>query len=128
MWLFGKKKKEEKTAKVEKTNAVKEENEVAEPVKKEVKKSTKKVEEPKVKKEVENAEQEKPEKKEKKSIYRVIYNKEDRTWQIKKDGAKRVITSYSTKEEALTRVKELCASQNLKVIIHKKDGKFQKKK
>lgn len=127
MWLFGKKKKEEKTAKVEKTNAVKEENEVAEPVKKEVKKSTKKVE-PKVKKEVENAEQEKPEKKEKKSIYRVIYNKEDRTWQIKKDGAKRVITSYSTKEEALTRVKELCASQNLKVIIHKKDGKFQKKK
>lgn len=66
--------------------------------------------------------------KERKSIYRVVYNREDRTWQIKKDGARRVISSFATKEEALSRVKELCESQKLKVIVHKKDGKFQKKR
>ena len=66
--------------------------------------------------------------KEKKAIYRVLYNKEDRTWQIKKDGAKRVISSFPTKNEALKRVKELSESNDLNYIVHKKDGKFQKKK
>ncbi len=66
--------------------------------------------------------------KEKKAIYRVLYNKEDRTWQIKKDGAKRVISSYPTKDEALKRVKELSESNDMSYIVHKKDGKFQKKK
>ena len=65
--------------------------------------------------------------KERKSVYRVVYDRENRVWLIKKDGAKRVIASFATKEEALKRVKELCESQNLKVIVHKKDGKFQKK-
>ena len=69
----------------------------------------------------------KSETKERKSIYRVVYDRENRVWLIKKDGAKRVIASFATKEEALKRVKELCESQNLKVIVHKKDGKFQKK-
>ena len=66
--------------------------------------------------------------KEKKAIYRVLYSKEDRTWQIKKDGAKRVISSFPTKDEALKRVKELSESNDLNYIVHKKDGKFQKKK
>ncbi len=66
--------------------------------------------------------------KEKKAIYRVLYNKEERTWQIKKDGAKRVISSFPTKDEALKRVKELSESNDLNYIVHKKDGKFQKKK
>ena len=66
--------------------------------------------------------------KEKKAIYRVLYNKEERTWQIKKDGAQRVISSFPTKDEALKRVKELSESNDLNYIVHKKDGKFQKKK
>ena len=66
--------------------------------------------------------------KEKKAIYRVLYNKEERTWQIKKDGAKRMISSFPTKDEALKRVKELSESNDLNYIVHKKDGKFQKKK
>ena len=66
--------------------------------------------------------------KEKKAIYRVLYNKEERTWQIKKDGAKRVISSFPTKDEDLKRVKELSESNDLNYIVHKKDGKFQKKK
>lgn len=62
----------------------------------------------------------------KKGSYRVIYSKEDKVWLIKRDGAKRTIASYKTKEQALARVSELCKNQNAKVIVHKKDGKFQK--
>lgn len=63
----------------------------------------------------------------KKPIYRVVYDKDTRFWQIRKDGAKRVITSLPTKEEALNRVKELSEKQDISFIVHKKDGKFQKK-
>ena len=66
-------------------------------------------------------------KKEKKAIYRVVYDKTDKRWLIKKDGAKRIIDSKCTKEEALTRVQELSESQDIKFVVHKKDGKFQKK-
>ena len=38
-----------------------------------------------------------------------------------------MIDSRPTKEEALNRVKELSQSQDTKFIVHKKDGKFQKK-
>ena len=64
---------------------------------------------------------------ERKSLYRVLYDKDARVWIIKKDCAKRKIASFVTKEEALTRVKELCSSQDLNFVVHKKDGKFQKK-
>lgn len=63
----------------------------------------------------------------KKSVYRIVYNKESRLWLIQKDGAKRTISSYATKDEALNRVKELSTSKDLGFIVHKKDGKFQKK-
>ena len=63
----------------------------------------------------------------KKAIYRVVFSKENNVWQIKKDGAKRVIDSKVTKEEALERVKQLSESQEMKFVVHKKDGKFQKK-
>ena len=59
--------------------------------------------------------------------YRVLYSKEEKLWLIKRDGAKRTIASYKTKEQALLRVGDLCKNQNAKVIVHKKDGKFQKK-
>ena len=105
MSLFKRKSKEEEQKKeVKSTKTEKKEVKVEETEKKEVKKT------------------------ERKAVYRVVYNKEERIWQIKKDGAKRVITSYPTKEEALKRVKELCESNDMNVIIHKKDGKFQKKK
>ena len=48
-------------------------------------------------------------------------------WKIKKDGAKRIIDSKKTKEEALARVQELSKSQDTKFVVYKKDGKFQKK-
>ena len=77
-----------------------------------------------------NAKEEKGEEveeKQKKAVYRVIFDKEDRLWKIKKDGAKRVIDSKKTKEEALERVQELRKSQDTNFVVYKKDGKFQKK-
>lgn len=65
--------------------------------------------------------------KSKKGVYRVVFDKEDKLWKIKKDGAKRVIDSRKTKEEALARVQELSESQDTKFVVYKKDGKFQKK-
>ncbi len=63
----------------------------------------------------------------KKAIYRVVYDKEKQAWVIKKDGAKRIIASFETKEKALARVKDLSQSNDVGFIVHKKDGKFQKK-
>ncbi len=65
--------------------------------------------------------------KERKALYRVVYSKELKVWQIKKDGAKRVIDSKHTKEEALARVRELSENQDSNFVVQKKDGKFQKK-
>ena len=65
--------------------------------------------------------------KERKALYRVVYSKELKVWQIKKDGAKRVIDSKHTKEEALIRVRELSESQDSNFVVQKKDGKFQEK-
>ncbi len=63
-----------------------------------------------------------------KGIYRVIYDSLSRKWNIKKDGAARVIDSKATKEEALERVKALSENQDVGFVVYKKNGKFQKKK
>lgn len=87
------------------------------PTKKESKKEPKK----------ESAPKQETEKATKKPIYRVMYEKENRVWLIKKDGAKRTIASFATKEEALERVRDLSSTNDMNFIVHKKDGKFQKK-
>lgn len=131
MWFKKRKDKKEQSAekevvKEEKTSAQDKEEKLA---KKTIKTVTKKKNEEKAVKmnEVAEKEEDAKEAKSKKAIYRVVYSKENNSWQIKKDGAKRVIDSKPTKEEALIRVKELSESQDLNFIVHKKDGKFQKK-
>ncbi len=59
--------------------------------------------------------------------YRIMYDKETKTWEIRKDNAKRVIRRVKTKKEALEIAQELSKNQDLNLIVHKKDGKFQKK-
>lgn len=121
MGLFFKKKKEDK--KVNKNEKTKEKIEtVAEEKEQKEKPAT----QPKPAKKETVAEKKTPEKI-KKPVYRVIYDKEARLWLIKKDGAKRTIASFVTKEEALNRVKDLSSSNDLNYIVHKKNGKFQKK-
>lgn len=60
-------------------------------------------------------------------VYRLSYSDKDKLWVIKRDGAKRVIATYHTKEEALKRIKELSNNQEVGFTVKKKDGKFQKK-
>ena len=77
--------------------------------------------------------EEKPEEKdeskkeEKKFNYRLTYDKENQSWTIKKAGASRVIRRTKTKQEALDILKEMEArNEDMKVVVHKKNGKFQK--
>lgn len=58
--------------------------------------------------------------------YRILYDKETKTWEVRKDNAKRVIRRVKTKKEALEIAQELCQKQDLNLVVHKKDGKFQK--
>ena len=67
------------------------------------------------------------EKTEKKAIYRVVYDKENKEWLIKKDGATRVIRRVKTKAEALELATQFAENQDLAMSVQKKDGKFQKK-
>lgn len=133
MWFFGKKKNEKKvetnSQEVQEEKVSKEDEEQE---KTETKTSSKSMQN-KTKTEKTNQSNAKEEKgeeveeKQKKAVYRVIFDKEDKLWKIKKDGAKRVIDSKKTKEEALERVQELSKSQDTNFVVYKKDGKFQKK-
>ncbi len=107
-------KKEEKKAEIKNTETKKDSKKQKTSKKEEVKEESK-----------QNSSNE--EKAERKSVYRVIYNKESKVWNIKKDGAKRIIDSKTTKEEALKRVKELSENKDTGFVVYKKDGKFQKK-
>lgn len=117
-------KKEEKTKKV--VPAKNEKSTAAKPVKAakaDAKKAdVKKAEEKKVEtKEVE-------EKEVSLGKYVVVFDKEEKLWKIKRDNAKRVIASYATKKDAMTRVKTLCENNDAGVVVKKKNGQFQKKK
>ncbi len=82
-----------------------------------------------MKKEVktENCESAEVKGKETKAIYRVIYDKENKEWMVKKDGATRVIRRVRTKAEALELATQFAENQDLSLSVQKKDGKFQKK-
>ncbi len=73
------------------------------------------------------AEQESAAKSEIKAVYRVVYDKENREWLIRKDGATRVIRRVKTKAEALELATQFAENQELNITVQKKDGKFQKK-
>ena len=60
--------------------------------------------------------------------YRILYDRETRTWEVRKDNAKRVIRRVRTKREALEIAQELSQKQDLNLVVHKKDGKFQKRR
>lgn len=122
-------KQEEKTKKViaEKTEKVEKKSTKASERTEKVCKKSKADKQVEDKNKTTKAETKNSEPKTKKPIYRVVYDKDARAWLIKKDGAKRTIASFPTKDEALARVKDLAESNELNFIVHKKDGKFQKK-
>lgn len=126
MWFF-KKKKEEKTSKIEKQEVKKETQPVKEEAKPEVKKTATKKET--VKKVEENKTATK--KNDTKSVYHVSKREEDGVWQVKYTGG-RVIKLCKTKEEAMEYAKNMATNQNGTVIFHpskgQNKGKFQKAK
>ena len=66
--------------------------------------------------------------KEDKLNYLKANDKEEKVWKLRKDGAKRVIKNFATKAEALEYAKDLSERNDMGLTVHKKDGKFQKKK
>jgi uncharacterized membrane protein len=76
----------------------------------------------------EAVEEENPAKRTVKAVYRVIYDKENKEWMVKKDGAQRVIRRVKTKAEALELANQFATNQELSLSVQKKDGKFQKKR
>ena len=114
---------------IAKEKAEKEAKEKEKKVAVKAKKETKKEEvaEEVVVEEVAETAEETTEKKARKAVYRVVFDKEDSLWKIKKDGAKRIIASYKTKQEALDKVQNLSKNQEINFVVMKKDGKFQKK-
>ena len=73
-------------------------------------------------------EDEKDEVKRNNSRYRVSFDRETSTWIVKKSDNQRVTRRVKTKKEALEIAKELCKHQDMNLTVHKKDGKFQKKR
>lgn len=58
--------------------------------------------------------------------FTVVYDRPKDSWVIKKDGNERVTRRVDTKEEAMQIARELCRKYNASLVVHKKDGKFQK--
>ena len=59
--------------------------------------------------------------------YMVTYDKEDKTWVVKKTGATRASKRCKTKKEAMEVAERLAENQDLNISVKKKDGKFQKR-
>ena len=116
MFLFKKKKKEDKTTKVEEKPV--EETKKAQPKKVEAKPAAAKEEKATTKKDT-------------KSVYHVSKREEDGMWQVKYTGG-RVIKLCKTKEEAMAYAKQMASNQEGAVIFHpskgQNKGKFQKAK
>lgn len=56
----------------------------------------------------------------------VKYERAKDSWVIKKEGVNRVVRRTDTKEEAMAAARVLCKKYNANLVVHKKDGKFQK--
>lgn len=58
--------------------------------------------------------------------FTVKYDRAKDSWVIVKDDSTRAFRRFDTKEEALTKARELCKQYDASLVVHKKDGKFQK--
>lgn len=65
------------------------------------------------------------EKKEPKDIHEVSYV-ESRGWAVKRQGSDKVIKYFKTKLEAIEYVVKVSENQKTRVVVHLKNGKFQK--
>ena len=61
-----------------------------------------------------------------KARYHIGYDDENKRWIIKKSGAKRIIETFKTKEEAMERAKVLAKNSEAKLSVQRKNGQFGK--
>lgn len=58
--------------------------------------------------------------------FTVVYDRPKDSWVIRKAGVDRVVRRVDTKEEAMRVARALCKKYDANLVVHKKDGKFQK--
>lgn len=56
----------------------------------------------------------------------VKYDRNKDTWVVKKEGVDKPVRRVDTKEEAMNIARALCKKYNASLVVHKKDGKFQR--
>ena len=61
-------------------------------------------------------------------MYRLVYDKNSKDWVIYRDNSEHASRRCKTKKEAQAVLKQLCKNQEASSVVHKKDGKFQKKR
>jgi len=64
---------------------------------------------------------------EKGKSHHVVPNSERGGWDVKRSGGERASGHYQTKEEAETEGRKISKNQKTEFVIHKKDGKIQRK-
>lgn len=58
--------------------------------------------------------------------FTVVYDRPKDSWVIRKAGVDRVVRRVDTKEEAMRLARALCKKYDANLVVHKKDGKFQR--
>lgn len=58
--------------------------------------------------------------------FTVVYDRPKDSWVIRKAGVDRVVRRVDTKEEAMRVARALCKKYDANLVVHKKDGRFQK--
>ncbi len=58
--------------------------------------------------------------------FTVAFDRQKLSWVIRKQGVKRVVRRLDTKQEAMQIARELCKKYDAQLVVHKRDGKFQK--
>lgn len=60
------------------------------------------------------------------TIYHVVYDSDERHWEVKLQGAQRASFVFETKEKAIEKARALAKNNRpSQVIVHKMDGTFE---
>lgn len=59
--------------------------------------------------------------------HHVVYSHEKKSWGIKVENGVKSIQDFETKDEAITRARELSINNGTELIIHRKDGAIKQK-
>ncbi len=58
--------------------------------------------------------------------YHISKRKEDKKWQVRREGAQKPLKLFNTQLEAIAYAKQKALNQETSIVIHKEDGKIRK--